>query len=142
MDEKEIARRFLTDAFAGGRKELLDELLGEAYVDHDMPEENPMGNGPAGVRFMIDAFRSGFPDIRCDIEDQLTEEDRVATRCRMVGTNTGPFFGAPPTGGRMDLPAITIYRIQEGKIAEAWVTYDNALLQKQLARGSAPGRSL
>jgi predicted ester cyclase len=36
------------------------------------------------------------------------------------GTNTGPMFGRPPTGQRVELAAIVIFRVADGKIAERW----------------------
>ena len=39
------------------------------------------------------------------------------------GTNTGPMFGRPPTGQPVELAAIVIFRIADGKIAERWAAW-------------------
>ena len=41
---KQIARRFLKEAFGEGKIALLDELLSSTYVDHDAPPGTPPGS--------------------------------------------------------------------------------------------------
>jgi predicted ester cyclase len=41
----------------------------------------------------------------------------------LTGTNTGPLLGRPPTGEAVELSAIAIFRIDEGRIAERWVAW-------------------
>ena len=45
---------------------------------------------------MIMAFRGAFPDYNCTIDDQIAEDDQVATRWTFPGTQTGPLMGLPP----------------------------------------------
>ena len=80
----------------------------------------------------IAAFRAGFPDVVFKVEDQVAEGDKVVTRWRARGTNTGDFNGMPATGKAITLPGITIQRLEDGKIAEAWVQYDQLRLMQQL----------
>ena len=57
---------------------------------------------------MMDGFRS------------LAEGDQVVARVRITGTHTGNFWGVAPTGRHVDLTAIYIVRIANGKIVEHW----------------------
>jgi hypothetical protein len=67
-----------------------------------------------------------FPDAAFVIDDMIAEGDRVAVRGRMMGTNTGPFRGRPPTGKSVTMGFITICRIHAGKVVETW-GYNDAL---------------
>jgi predicted ester cyclase len=60
------------------------------------------------------------PDLRFTIDDLIAEADRVTIRWTLHGTNTGPMLGRPPTGQPVELAAIVIFRIADGKIAERW----------------------
>src|SRR2546423_230998 len=54
------------------------------------------------------------------IEDQVAEGDRVVTRMTAIGTHEGDLLGAPRTGNRLEMTAITIHRVEEGKLVEKW----------------------
>jgi predicted ester cyclase len=49
-----------------------------------------------------------------------------------VGTQTGNFYGMPPTGNKIDVNGITIFRIEDNKIAELWNVWDQYTLVEQL----------
>jgi predicted ester cyclase len=46
--------------------------------------------------------------------------EKVIERWTFQGTQTGPFFNIPPSGSKVTYPIITIYRIEDGRIAEDW----------------------
>jgi predicted ester cyclase len=63
-------------------------------------------------------MRGGFPDIQWTLEEMVAEGDKVAARFIMRGTHQGPFFGVPPTGNRITVQAMNIYRLSNGKFIE------------------------
>ena len=66
------------------------------------------------------------------IEDQIAEGDKVVTRLRAVGKHEGELAGIPPSGNDLDIKAIAIHRIENGKLAEHWSAVDSAALLSQL----------
>jgi len=75
---------------------------------------------------------AAFPDINVTIDDIIAEGDRVVVRMHTSGTQKGEFRGIPPTGKTAVITEMSIYRISEGKIAEAWVVSDWLGLMQQL----------
>jgi predicted ester cyclase len=73
--------------------------------------------------------------VRGAIADTVIEGDRVVTRWRGIGHHRGSYDGIAPTGREIDYTGITIFRIAEGRIAEAWV---NAEMAELLASLRAP----
>ena len=53
---------------------------------------------------------TAFPDLVFRNEDVIVDGDRVALVCHVSGTHGGEFFAVPPTGRRMELPAVFVYR--------------------------------
>lgn len=41
-------------------------------------------------------------------------------RWTMRATNTGPMLGRPPSGRPLELAAVVIFRIDDGRLAERW----------------------
>jgi predicted ester cyclase len=56
----------------------------------------------------------------------------VAVRYRSTGTNSGVFGGRPPTGRRIAVDELSIFRIADGRIAEQWCLVDDTAFGKQL----------
>ena len=63
----------------------------------------------------------------------MAEGDKVVVRFRGRGTHQGETeaFG-PPTGKRMEMTGITIKRLSDGKIVEAWTNFDALGMMQQL----------
>jgi steroid delta-isomerase-like uncharacterized protein len=127
---KLVARRFFEDAYNTGNLELLDQLLAPGYVDQKAPPGTPAG--PEGIKGVISLFRSAFPDLRFTIEDQVAEGDKVVTRYTFAGTHKGSLMGIPATGRHVSISGISLYRIANGKMQDAWIEYDMLGLMQQI----------
>ena len=94
-------------------------------VDADAPDNELLPDDPPAK--LIDTFeetfseaRAAFPDLSVTVENVVAEGDRVATRVIMRGTHQGEFQGIAPTGKRVEVRAMDMFRISEGKIVEHW----------------------
>jgi predicted ester cyclase len=77
----------------------------------------------AGAEYVVATMHGAHPDLRFAIDDLVAEDDRVTIRWTMRGTRSGPLLGQPPTGERVELAAIVIFRLADGKIAERWAAW-------------------
>ena len=84
-------------------------------------------------------FRRGFPDVVSTIEDIIAEGDKVVAHWRSRATHQGNYMGIPPTGNRVEFTGISVYRIEEGKIAESWTVEDQFGLMRQIGAIPEPG---
>ena len=116
------------------------DTLGEVYASDvvwHMPDQEVRGIEEA--KQFVAMFKSAFPDMQATVEDVVAEGDKVVTRVTLRGTHQGEVeeFG-PPTGKQVEIEGITIHRIENGKIAEEWNSYDNLSVMQQL--GLAPAQ--
>jgi len=81
---------------------------------------------------MMNVMFSGLTQRQHVFEDQIAEDDKVATRLTLHAIHTGEFQGMPATGMQIVVPQIAIHRIQNGKIVEVWVSSDDISMMKQL----------
>ena len=58
--------------------------------------------------------------------------DKVLAYWTFTGTNTGPLFGAPATGRRVEIDGTDLLRIRNGRIVEQWHVEELQVLQQQL----------
>lgn len=98
-------------------EDLAKELISPTAIFHVPGRSEPL-QGPAGYLATIEMMRAGFPDIQWTLEELITEDDKVAARFTMRGTHQGTFFGAPPSGKKIQVKAMNFYRIDDGQIVE------------------------
>ena len=120
MEENKAIVRRVYEIVSTGDFERAAEI-----VDQDAPDNELLPDDPPAR--LIDTFketfaeaREGFPDLGITIEDVMAEGDRVAARVVMRGTHRGEFQGITPTGKRVEVRAIDMFRISNGKIVEHW----------------------
>ena len=128
-DNKNIVRRY-QDAYNSGDYRALAEV-----VAADVRTPNialGMSPGLEGAIAVHQTTLVGMPDYHTTIEDLIAEGDKVVARVTMTGTHTGDFWGIPPTGRRVNLTAIYIVRIADGKIVEHWGEEDGVKVLREL----------
>jgi steroid delta-isomerase-like uncharacterized protein len=129
---KAVLRREVEELYNHtGNLDAVEELFSPEYVSHE-PTSGEV-RGIEGARQFAATFREAFPDLRNNIEDMVAEGDKVVMRFKGSGTHEGETeaFG-PPTGKRMEITGITIKRLAEDKIVEAWTNFDALGMMQQL----------
>jgi steroid delta-isomerase-like uncharacterized protein len=128
---KALSRRLLEEAFNAGNIDVVDELVTPDFVNHDAALPKAMV-GPDAAKASIQGYRSAFPDLRLTIEEQIADDQGVATRWSAKGTHESDLMGVPPTGKQATVTGITIDRIVDGRIAETWTNWDTLGMLQQL----------
>ena len=79
----------------------------------------------------------GIPDLNARIDDLACEGDKVYARLTVTGTNSGRFFGAPPTGRRYEVNMFDYARLEDGRIVERIQQSDTLSQLGQMYGGAA-----
>jgi len=79
----------------------------------------------------------GIPDLNARIDDLVCENDKVYERLTLTGTNTGRFFGAPPTGRAYEVSMFDYAGLEDGRIVERIQQSDTLSQLKQMYAGAA-----
>ena len=137
-ENKALLRRSVEEVFsAQGDLDVADEIYAPNYVGHN-PLDPEDVRGPEGAKEQARMYRSAFPDVRLNFEEQVAEGDRVVTRWIGSGTHQGEMMGIAPTGNQIRVDGITISRIQEGKVVEDWELFNALGLMQQLGAVPTP----
>ena len=139
-EHKTVVRRYIAAIWHHGQIEAIEEMIAPTFVhhtSHTVGDADHEIHAPEGVRRLVTAWRSAFPDLHFTLEDLLVAGDTVIVRWTCRGTHHGVFRGMAPTGKRVTFTGISIYRIAQGKIVEQWTAEDGVSLYQQLGILSA-----
>lgn len=84
-------------------------------------------------------WRNVFPDLVVRVDRMVAENDMVSVHWTARGTNTGEGMGIPATGKSAHISGQTMFRFENGKIAEEWTSGDALGLMRQLGLLPSPG---
>lgn len=121
-------------ALARGDLEGFKAEVAPNYVRHcqAMPPELQELEGTEEFFAFIEEFIIAVPGYTDTISQMIAHEDKVAYISTMSGVHTGPMGDLPATGKEFTIVNIIIQRIEDGKVAETWVTWDNVAFLSQL----------
>jgi len=88
--------------------------------------------GTDGIKQWLGEQWYSFPDLTITDYFTLAQGDIVAARWTARGTSKGNFLILPPTGKTIEYTGVSMYRIEEGRIAEIWETRNTLGIMQHL----------
>ncbi|MGO4593817.1 ester cyclase [Leifsonia sp. 2TAF2] len=132
-----IMERMLSEGFAHGRTEVVDELCSPDLVEHQFGLSGTGADAIAKVKKGMTDVHTAFPDLRLTVGDWVERDDTIWVRAEGSATNTGPFFG-PPTALPVQFTIMDVARIEDGRIVEHWGVPDRFEILIRLGRIEVP----
>ena len=118
---KALARRIVEEMWNTQNLKVVDEVYSPEF-----------GGGHEATKQFVSANLAAFPDLHITIQDQIAENDLVATRYMMRGTHQAEFADIPPTGKQFTVTGIEMHRFADGKLVELWNVVDLLGMLQQL----------
>jgi steroid delta-isomerase-like uncharacterized protein len=126
---KETIRRYFAamdrQDFAG-----VADALAPGYQGHF--GGNPEALDVEGMRDFALGFFAALADVEHRVESLVADDRQAAARITVRGRHVGTLMGVPATGKAVALPALNMYRFEDGRIAEQWIQFDSLGLMAQL----------
>ncbi len=135
-ENKAIMRRYPEEVYNQGKLDVLDEIFDKNIVAHWGVEME----GLQTIKEYISINTNAFPDVKITIKDQIAEGDKAVMRAFFTATHQREFNGNAPTGKKVKVTGIIIFKIANGKIIESWAETDALGWMKQLGAISPPGQ--
>lgn len=135
----ELVRRHFDVVWNEGDLAAVEDFFGEEFTNFG-------GHGAdahALVRTIVAVWRTAFPDLRFEIEEEIVRGDAVVHRVTCSGTHLGrfehPAVGVlEPTGRAFAVDQIHICRVRDGRIVTHWGTRNDLAMLQQLGAVVAP----
>ena len=115
MEPREVVERYLREVLNGSGPARPEELISNE-----------------SFRQRIHTFRRAFPDLEVKTHLLVVEGDKVAGHFTGRGTHRGLFQGVPATDRQWVASCTAVYRVADGRIAEAWVNWDLLSMMEQI----------
>ncbi len=123
-ENKELVLSSFED-IRNGELDNLDELIAADYVRHCQATPDVEITSLEAFKQYLLSEAETFPNPEITITHLLAEDNIVAFWGTYAGVQEGPMGSYPATGDRMEIDFSGVHRIEGGKIAETWVTWDN-----------------
>ena len=135
---KDIVRQF-AELVNNNNYNALDDIVADNFVRNSQAT-------PEVKISSLDEFKQfgkmnseSFPDMKGVIELMVAEGGYVAAYVTFTGTQEGPMGSFPATGKKMESKTMAIFRLENNKIAELWIEWDNLAILSQLGHLPPPG---
>lgn len=130
-ENKVLARRF-EEAMNTRQLDVLDELLAPTLVRHCQATPEINVRSLEQFKDFCRQDTAVFPDSTQTFTHLVAEGDLVAVWATYEGTQRGQMGPFPPSGKKVRFDFGAVLRVEKGKIAELWVTWDNMAILAQL----------
>jgi len=80
----------------------------------------------------LTSFRRAFPDLTSRVNLMVAQDDVVGVNLSGHGTHLGMFQGIPPTGRAWTTTCSAFFRVDGGRVSDAWVNWNLLSILEQL----------
>ena len=122
-ENKEVVRQFVERVYNQGDTSALDELFTIDFISHSFVTVPPRDGDFKQLKQFHENLPNNWSDVSAIIEDMIAEEDKISISMTVHGKRDGKY---------VITPHLSMFRIQDGKIAEMWDLYNQLSHFQQL----------
>lgn len=134
-ENRVLIKRWFEEVWNKGRTSAIDDMVTSQTMIHGL---GPTARDVGAFKQFHAAYRNAFPDVKIQVDDVITEGEKVAVRWSGSGTHRGDGLGFPATGKAVRFSGMTIVRVDNGKLVEGWNEFDQLGMLMQLGIVSLP----
>lgn len=131
---KALARRYFDRVVNNLDRAAAAELVAPELVFHS--PYAPTLRDRDSFMGMLEAVHTALRGFKLVEHEIMAEGALVATRWMVHATHEGELGGMPPSGQKVEVSGLSIYRIANGKIVEGWVQDDIVQALMRSAQGA------
>ena len=126
-------------AVESGDLEAVKEIFSPDFIlHHTTGQDLSLEETIETVKKQNEQAKVMFPDVTLINEDTIVNGDKAVLMFTFKGTHKGDVEGIPATGNAVEGRSITIFRFENGKIAEGWQESNVLRLYQQLGMKLVP----
>ena len=137
---KDIVRQF-NEVVNNNNLDALDEIVAANFVRHSQATPEVKVRSLEEFKQFARVSSESIPDMKGNIEIMVAEGDFVAVYATFTGTQTGQMGPFPAYNKKMESKTMAIFRLENKKIAELWIEWDNLAMLSQLGHFPPHGKT-
>lgn len=123
-------RRFYEVIWNGYDKAAIPDVLHENLTFRGSLGQKKTGH--AGFEEYLDMLHEALSDYRCEIEDVVSNSNKVFAKMKFSGVHQGVLMGFEPTGKRVTWAGAALFIFEDSRIVNIWILGDLKTLEGQL----------
>lgn len=131
IPNKTIVKRFYEEVWNEGKMKAVDAWLSPSHALVD-PNTTDSMTGPEAYKVVVSRFLRAFSNLKFEVQDMVSEKDKVAASWVISGVHTGEYNGLEPTNRKISVEGISIHQIADGKIMDTYSVWDTLGLLKKV----------
>ena len=131
QENKVLVRRF-EEAMNTRQLDLLDDIIAPNFVRHCQATPQLDIRSREQFKDFLRQDAAVFPDNTLTLTHLLAEGDLAAAWGTYEGTQMGQMGPFPASGKKARVDIGAVLRVENGNVAELWITWDNMTLVAQL----------
>ena len=88
--------------------------------------------GKAGVREFLTRIFTALPDLVFTVHHKIARGDNVSEQWTITGTHLGTFMGIPATGRPIEIKALSMVLLRDGKFLRDEFYWDTGAVMRQM----------
>lgn len=129
-----LAENYWLEVYNGRSPEKVSEYLAEGFVRNNLARTHENAPGFEDDEARVVENLADFSDLELTVDEAIASDDAVAVRLTWTGTHSDPIapWNAPVSDESMTITVMAFYRVECGKLAEQWITFDYLSMMQQL----------
>lgn len=138
MSPTEVVRQFFEQVRSGKKPDAAHQWMAGQVLAHQMTaeQETTVQRTPGSYADHVREMAAAYGSFDLQIQELLSQDDRVYVRWKQTGAHVGEVDGFAPTGKTVVEIASAVYRVAQGKIVEYWIQIDREGIRAQLERNA------
>ncbi|MCZ6671916.1 MAG: ester cyclase [Verrucomicrobia bacterium] len=128
-------KRFYQEILDYGKRDILSEICHPDFTFRGSLGIEKTGHDEFWDYVLL--VKSGLSGYFCDIEEAVSERNKVFAKMRFGGIRTGRFMDFDPTGLKVSWRGSALFTFREDGISDLWVLGDVHSLLNTLAQNQA-----
>ena len=123
QERKNVIRRVFDEVWNKNDLSIVDQVYAADFVAHVAGAPRDI-EGPEQFKQFVALHSVLTSELSFTIEDQIAEDDRVATRWTSTAIPAAGLVGPSGDSQTVRVTGITIHRFADGKVVESWDNWD------------------
>lgn len=134
LTNEQVIKKFIEVVRSGYDPEQAELFMANEITAHQMNSENRMSilRTPKNYADHVKEMKEYFGDFVIEIEEIISQNQKVYIRWKQTGKHIGEYEGYLPTGKEVVEIASAVYRLEDQKIVEYWIQIDRFGMIEQL----------